>query len=133
MKRNLIALCVMSFTLATAGTAQITTSSNNSGTQYTHAQLTQLVKDANTPGQYQALSDYYDNQKKKYITQAAEEKREWARRTANVMLTAAKYPRPVDSSHYLYDYYMYKAGEAAKLAAKYLQLAAPAASAGAKQ
>jgi hypothetical protein len=133
MKHNLTALCVMSLALATAGGAQTTASSSNSGTGYTQAQLKQLVKDANTSSQYQALSVYYDNQEKKYLAQATEEKQEWERRSANVMLTAAKYPRPVDSSHYLYDYYTYKAEKTGKLAAKYVQLAASAASAGAKQ
>jgi hypothetical protein len=132
MKRNLMALCVMSLALATVGGAQTTTSSSNSGTQYTQAQLKQLVKDANTPSQYQALAGYYDTQQKRCLAQAAEEKQEWARRRTNVMLTAAKYPRPVDSAHYLYDYYTYKAGEAGQLAAKYAQLAAPPAPAGVK-
>ena len=132
MTRNLTALCVMSLALATAGGAQTTTASSNRGTQYTQAQLKQLVKDANTPSQYQTLAGYYDAQQKRYLAQAAEEKQEWARRSANVMLTAAKYPRPVNSAHYLYDYFTYKAGEAGQLAAKYVQLATPTAPTGVK-
>jgi len=132
MTRNLTALCVMSLALATAGGAQTTTASSNNGTQYTQAQLKQLVKDANTPSQYQTLAGYYDTQKKRYLAQAAEEKQEWVRRSANVMLTAAKYPRPVDSAHYLYDYFTDKAGESGQLAAKYVQLATPTAPTGVK-
>jgi hypothetical protein len=132
MTCNLTALCVISLALATIGGAQTTTSPSSSDTQYTQAQLKQLAKNANTLTQYQALASYYDAQQKRNLARATEEKQEWERRSANVMLTAAKYPRPVDSAHYLYDYYTYKAGEAGQLAAKYAQLAAPPAPAGAK-
>jgi hypothetical protein len=85
--------------------------------------LKKMARDAHTPSQYAVLAGYYDGRQKDYLAQAAEEKQEWVRRSANIMLTAAKYPRPVDSAHYLYDYYTYKAMEAGQLAAKYSQLA----------
>jgi hypothetical protein len=64
-------------------------------------------------------------QKVDYLRQAAEEKKEWERRSQNVTSAAAKYPRPADSSRNLYEYYMYKASKAETLEAKYSQLAAP--------
>jgi hypothetical protein len=129
MKSRIATICAMSIALATLGTAQTNTSSAGSGTQYTQAQLKQLTKDAHTPAQYGVLAGYYGSQQKQYLAKAADEKQEWARRSANIMLTAAKYPRPVDSAHYLCDYYTYKAAEAGQLAAKYSQSAGPDAAA----
>jgi hypothetical protein len=85
-----------------------------------------MMQDAHTPAQYGVLSAYYATQQKDFQAQADTEKQEWARRSANIMLTAAKYPRPVDSAHYLYDYYAYKAAEAGQFAARYSKLANPA-------
>jgi hypothetical protein len=125
MTRKVSAVCVLAFALAAVGSAQTTASSAGSGTHYTKSQLKQLVKDAHTASQYQALASYYGEQQKSYLAQAAEEKQEWARRSANIVSIAAKYPRPVDSAHYLYDYYTYMASESGQLAAKYAQLASP--------
>jgi hypothetical protein len=94
---------------------------------YTQAQLKQMARDAQTPEQYRVLAGYYLNRRDTFLRQAAEEKQELARRSQNVMVVAAKYPRPVDSSRYRYEYFTYEAGEAQKLAEKFRQLAAPAA------
>jgi len=125
MTRKVSAVCVLTFALATLGSAQTTASSVGSGTHYTKSQLKQLVQDAHTAGQYEVLANYYGQQQQSFLAQAADEKREWERRSANIVSTAAKYPRPVDSAHYLYDYYTYMASESGQLAAKYAQLAAP--------
>jgi hypothetical protein len=127
MTRKLTAICALSFALATLGSAQTTPSSPGSNAHYTKSQLKQLAKDAHTPAQYGVLAGYYEKQQKDYLAQASDEKQEWARRSTNVMLTAAKYPRPVDSARYLYDYYTYKAMEAGQFAAQYSQLAGPSA------
>ena len=127
MTFNRSALCLLSLALATAGSAQTVSSSNGGDTHYTKAQLKRMAADAHTPSQYEALAAYYGKRQTDFMAQAAEEKQEWARRSAHVVLTAAKYPRPVDSAHYLYDYYTNEAAEAGQLAAKYNQLAAPAA------
>jgi len=127
MRSKLTAVCALSLALATLGSAQTNSASLGSKVQYTNAQLKQLAKDANTPAQYAVLADYYGKQQKAFLAKAEEEKQEWARRSANITLTAAKYPRPVDSAHYLYDYYAYKAMGAGQLAAQYSQLASPAA------
>jgi hypothetical protein len=124
MTRTLSALCVLTVALAGIAPAQTTSSVANSS-QITPAQAKSLAKQANTPGQYRALASYYESQQKSYLAKAAEEKQEWARRSTNIVLTAAKYPRPVDSAHYLYDYYSYKAAEAAEFTTRFQQLAGP--------
>jgi hypothetical protein len=129
MKRNLFAASIVSFALAAAVNAQGITSSAENGTQ---SQMKQLAREAHTPEQYGALADYYGQRQKYYLQQATEEKQEWARRSQNIVSIAAKYPRPVDSARYLYEYYAYMASETGALAAKYGQLAVPASPANAK-
>jgi hypothetical protein len=132
MKRNLSTICLLLFALAGSEGAQTVASSAASGSHYSEAQLKKLAQNAHTSEEYGVLASYYGQRHNYYLTQATEEKQEWARRSSNIVLTAAKYPRPVDSAHYLYDYYTYKALEASQLAAKFAQLAAPATPAGAK-
>ena len=124
MRRNLYAVCILSFGLAGVASAQQPTPSAANGAQYTQSQLKQLARDAHTPEQYSALAAYYGNQQKDYLQQAAEEKQEWIRRSQNIVSIAAKYPRPVDSARYLYEYYAYEAAQTGELAAKYAQLSA---------
>jgi hypothetical protein len=102
--------------------AQATAFSAENGAHYTHAQLKALARDAHTPAQYTALAAYYGNRQKNYLQQAAEEEQEWMRRSENIVSIAAKYPRPVDSARYLYEYYRTMAAESGQLAAKYGQL-----------
>jgi hypothetical protein len=124
MTRNLLATCILSFAFAVAGNAQNTASSPETNAHYSQAQLKQLALNAHTPAQYAALTSYYGEQKASYLQKAAEEKKEWERRSQNIMGVAAKYPRPVDSARNLYEYYMYKALEAGTLEAKYERQAA---------
>ncbi len=124
MIRTLIAACIVTLALTGVGNAQGATSSSQSGTHFTKAQLKQMLRDAHTPEQYKALASYYDEQSKSYLQQAADEKKEWERRSQNVQGVAAKYPRPSDSARNLYEYYMYKASESTSLEANYDQLAA---------
>lgn len=125
MKRFVFAACVLSFALACAGNAQSTASSPETDTNYTKAQLKQLALNAHAPTQYTALASYFGKQRSNYLQKAAEEKKEWERRSLNVTSAAAKYPRPVDSSRNRYEYFMYKASEAGTLEAKYSHLASP--------
>jgi hypothetical protein len=132
MKRNLCAVTLLTFALAGMGSARAATSAAIDGAQYTQAQIEQLAQNANTPGQYSVLAGYYGKQQKDYAQLAAEEKQEWMRRSQNIVSIAAKYPRPVDSARYLYEYYAYKASEAGSRAAKYELLSAPVITAQAK-
>jgi len=122
MTRNVNAICVLSFALATFASAQTTISPAGGGTHYTPVQLKKLAQEAHTPSQYSALAEDYRTQQDHYLAQAADAKREWARRSNNVVSTAAKYPRPADSARQLYEYYTYKAVQAEQLEAKFDQL-----------
>ena len=132
MKRDLLVACILSLALGGAAGAQTTASSADNGTHYTQAQLKQLERDAHSAAQYSALSGYYGNQQKNYLQKAAEEKELWIQRSQNIVSIAAKYPRPVDSARYLYEYYTYMAAESGQLAAKYTQLSTPSIPATAK-
>jgi hypothetical protein len=127
MKGNLLQACVVSFLLTGVASAQVTASSPQSSNPYTHSQLKQMLREAHTPEQFRVLAGYYDQQQKSYLKEAVEEKREWDRRSENVMGVAAKYPRPVDSARNLYEYYIYKANESGVLSMKYGQLGAASA------
>jgi hypothetical protein len=93
---------------------------------YSKAELAQLRKEAHTPEQYRALAVYFDQRKRAFQEQANQEKKEWERRSQNVVGPAAKYPRPVDSARNLYEYYDYEADQAGVLQAQYQRLAASA-------
>jgi hypothetical protein len=125
MKLKLFAGCVLSSFLAGAGSSLAAAPPAEHGTTYTTAQLKQLAHDAHSPEQYSTLAGYYGKQQKDFLQLATEEKLEWARRSQNIVSIAAKYPRPVDSARYLYEYYSYKAEEAGQLAAKYSQMQTP--------
>jgi hypothetical protein len=125
MNRNLFATCILALAFAGAASAQSAASSAETGAHYTKAQVKELALNAHAPEQYAVLASYYGAQKADYLRQAAEEKKEWERRSKNVAVAFGKYPRPVDSARNLYEYYLYKASKAESLQAKYSQLAAP--------
>ena len=125
MKLNLLATCILALAFAGAGSAQSTASSAETGAHYTKAQVKELKRNAHAPAEYAVLAGYYGAQKADYLRQAAEEKKEWERRSKNVAVAFGKYPRPVDSARNLYEYYIYKASEAGTLETKYHQLAEP--------
>jgi hypothetical protein len=132
MNRNLFAVCLLSFALAGVASAQATASSAENGTHYTHAQLKEMARNAQTPAQYSALAAYYGDRQMDYLQLAAKEKQEWVRRSQNAASIGAKYPRPADSARYLYEYYTTMAAKSGQLAAKYGQLPAPMVLASAK-
>jgi hypothetical protein len=125
MKLYLFSTCILALALAGVASAQTTASSAKNGDHYTHAQLKEMTLNAHAPAQYAVLANYYGERQADYLHQAAEEKKEWERRSQNITGAQAKYPRPVDSARNLYEYYMYKATEAGTLQAKYHQLATP--------
>jgi hypothetical protein len=127
MTRNLIAASILSLAFASAGIVQGEDLSAKDGKQISQAQVAQLEREAQAPEQYKALASYFGTQQDKYLQMASNEKKEWDRRSQNIVGPAAKYPRPVDSARNLYEYYMYKATENGSLEAKYSHLAAPSA------
>jgi len=125
MNRNLFATCILALAFAGAASAQSAASSAETGTHYTKAQVKELKRTAHAPAQCAVLASYYSAQKTDYLSLAEEAKKEWVQRSQGVTGGFLKYPRPVDSSRNLYEYYMYKASKAASLEAKYHQLEAP--------
>jgi hypothetical protein len=122
MKQYISSVVILLAALANVAGAQVTAGGGVNGAQYTKSQLKQLVREAHTPEQYAALATYYETRQGSYVKQAAEEKREWVRRGQNVVSIAAKYPRPVDSAQYLYEYYDQMATESGQMAERYRQL-----------
>ena len=125
MTRNLITACILSLAFGAAGNAQTANHAADNGKQLTRAEVKQLAREAHAPDQYRTLSSYYSQEQSKYLQLAADEKKEWERRSQNSTSMAAKYPRPEDSARNLYEYYMHKASESGALEAKYSHLTAP--------
>ena len=123
MNRNLFATCILALAFVGIASAQGTASPAETGAHYTKAQVKELKRNAHAPAQCAALASYYGAQKADYLRLAAEAKKEWMERSKNVTGGFLKYPRPVDSSRNLYEYYLYKASKAETLQAKYSQLA----------
>jgi hypothetical protein len=88
--------------------------------QYSRAELRQQIQSAHNPQQYQTLANYFRQQQKSFQAKASAEKLVWDARAQNA--SGNKYPRPVDSARYLYEYYSYDADRTGKLADHYEQL-----------
>jgi hypothetical protein len=126
MKSTLIASVVLVLAVATPGFAQEHIGSTSPAAHYTRTQLSQLIRDAHTQEQYETLATYYRGKQTTFSEEASQEKQEWIRRSQTVVLINAKYPRPVDSARYLYEYYVDQARRTDQLATKYEQLAVTA-------
>ena len=125
MKLTFKGMSALTLACATIGFANAATVPTIDQAQLWMTQKKQVTKQAQMPNQFGTLAEFYEKQQKHYLAEAAEERQKWERRSANVMGPAAKYPRPVDSAHYLYDYYTYKVKQAGELAVKYAQQANP--------
>ena len=124
MKLSNITSVVLAFGMTVPLLAQSSNPVASPGSvHYSKAELAQLRKEAHTSEQYHALAVYFDQRKSSFREQASQEKKEWERRSQNVVGPAAKYPRPVDSARNLYEYYDYEAHQAGALQAQYERLA----------
>jgi hypothetical protein len=103
-----------------ASTAGARTTTTTAQVHYTHAQLRSLIRNAETPADYKTLRNYFSHAAELRRVKVAEEKQEWDRRKA---YPTRKYPSPVDSAHYLYDYYLQDANTKAAKAEHYGRLA----------
>jgi hypothetical protein len=121
MKRSLVILVsLISSCLSLSGLAQA--AENSAPKLYSRSELKQRIATAHTPEQYQALANYYRQEESSLHAQQAAEMLLWEQRAQNTSSTAQKYPRPVDSAHYRYDYYGHEADRSAEQAAHYEQL-----------
>ena len=83
------------------------------------------AQDAQSAQHDQSLADSYAARQAHFLAKGAEDKAEWERRSSeNIVSILAKYPRPVDSARYRYEYDSYEAAQAGELAAHYRQLTA---------
>jgi hypothetical protein len=110
--------------LTIASTASLGQNFTSTGSMhYSRSQVKAMAESAKTSTEYRALHDYYSHLAATDQALADEEKQEWERRAANPTVYGKKYPTPVDSAHYLYDYYLQKAKTSEKEAQRYAQLA----------
>jgi hypothetical protein len=122
MKRNLLS-CVFMLALTAVAAAAIPSQVGEVSQHLTASQAKALAKQAHTPEQFGALAGYCGQMQSTYLQKAADEKKEWERRSQITTGLSQKYPRPVDSARNLYEYFMAKASEMENLKAKYSQMA----------
>ena len=122
MKTIVFAMYLVLLGSASCASAQSGVSSNYEGEHLTHGQVKHLTREAHTPEQYKILAGYYEQRRLSYEKQAEQEKEEWIRRSQYATGVGTKYPRPVDSASYLYEYYEDSAKEMSDLSSKYRQL-----------
>lgn len=114
---------VVAVLVASAGCVYAQTTANgNSPTLLTDAQAKRMRQEARTPDQFKALSVYFASRQADFAAKAASEYAEWTRRSQNIVSIGAKYPRPVDSSRYRYEYFTLMAAESGQQATRYSEL-----------
>ena len=117
--------------LALAATA-IAQSTTQPVLHHSQSELKQMIHEARTPEQYQALAAYFRARQRDFKEEAKAERAEWVRRNENLWWgTAMKYPRPIDSSRNRYEYFTYEADQMGQKAARFEVLSASASQAGA--
>jgi hypothetical protein len=123
MKFKLPIACAL---LASATTSAFLRAESSNSQNLSRADLKRMVQSAHTTEDYLTLASYYRWRQQQFEEQAQSEKAEWARRAANGYLAAAKYPNPVDSSKYRYEYFEYESQKMSQQAAHYETLSASA-------
>jgi len=119
-KVRIVMACAVTMMAAVMAQAQ---TANESGS-YSRAELSKLTHEARTWEQYQTLASYYRFRQQVFQQQAKLDLTEWARRSLYVTGPAAKYPRPVDSAKYRYQYFSYESEQMRLQADRYQRLAA---------
>jgi len=119
MTRVMLTGVTLVLTSATLSAAQPKTINDSN---YSKAEVKQMIRTAHTSDQYLALASYFRAQQEVFEQQAQSERTEWVRRSQNVTGLAEKYPRPVDSSRNRYEYFEYEAGKLSAQAAHYENL-----------
>jgi hypothetical protein len=87
-------------------------------------ELKRMVQSAHTTEDYLTLASYFRWRQQEFEQQAKAEKLELDRRSMIPSLAAAKYPNPVDSSKYRYEYFTYEAQKMSTQAAHFESLSA---------
>jgi hypothetical protein len=111
--------------LACATTSAFLRAESSDPQNLSRADLKRMVQSAHTTEDYLTLASYYRWRQQQFEQQAQSEKIQWARRSMNGYL-AAKYPSPVDSSKYRYQYFEYESQKMGQQAAHFESLSAAA-------
>jgi hypothetical protein len=123
-----IAYSVLAFAVAVGVACAESTGSAGSAVSanYSSGELKAMMRNAHTQQDDQMLATYFRGRQQSFEQKAQAEKVEWDRRSQNVTSVSEKYPRPVDSSKYRYEYFTYEAQQMSQQAAHYEQLTATA-------
>ena len=106
---------------------QIACVENYASTNYTRGEIRRMVREAHTGDQYRELAAYFRARQQDFHQSAREEHAEWARRAMVMNFgLAAKYPGPVDSSRYRYEYFTAESAEMSHKASYYEGMASKA-------
>jgi len=122
MSRFLIAPAILAFAVLTSLQSFASISTDNDTPRYSQHQIKKMIGKAHTPEQYSTLATLYRNKQKTYLKEADAAKTEVTRRSVTISSISAKYPRPVDSARYLYEYYSKMASDAGDSASRYQRL-----------
>lgn len=112
----------LSVTLPLVGMAQMQTQPAGQATTISSKEAHSLMKTAHELAQYQELAAYFRGKEQSYRVKRDQELALWNYRAQGIAANQNKYPRPVDSAHNLYDYYVYETDHAAAQAQHYEQL-----------
>jgi len=123
MKFKLLIACAV---LAYASTSAFLRAESANSQNLSRADLKRMVQSAHTTEDYLTLASYFRWRQQEFVQQAQSEKVEWARRSMIGYLAAAKYPNPVDSSKYRFQYFEYESQKMGQQAAHFEQLSAAA-------
>jgi|HubBroStandDraft_4_1064222.scaffolds.fasta_scaffold355030_1 hypothetical protein len=123
MKFKLLIACAV---LACASTSAFLRAESANSQNLSRADLKRMVQSAHTTEDYLTLASYFRWRQQEFVQQAQSEKVEWARRSMIGYLAAAKYPNPVDSSKYRFQYFEYESQKMGQQAAHFEQLSAAA-------
>jgi hypothetical protein len=119
---RLVPVAVAVLFAISAGYAMCAQTTNNR--QYSQSEIRQMIHDAHSAEQYQAIASYFRSRQQSFEQQAQSEKVEWGRRSQITSGPAEKYPRPVDSSKNRYEYFTYEAQQMGQQADHFNSLAA---------
>jgi hypothetical protein len=123
MTRKIQVLAAIAAITVSAGLAR---AQNSMNAGISHAQAEQMLRSAHTVAQYQMLASYFHARQVVFAEKAQSEKTEWEQRSQNVSGSAAKYPRPMDSSRNRYEYFTSQAQQMSAQAAHYESLSTSA-------
>jgi hypothetical protein len=123
LRRTLLSFAVLVVALSTGAGPVAAATRPSDNPDYTPAQIRKMAREAHTVQQYTLLADYYQTRQRMFKRKAAEEMHLWAERNAVMTPLSEKWPRPVDSAHNLYDYYVAMENDSAAKVAHFNQLA----------